>query len=172
MPKCTDCERKYHCEDCGKKINCTETSYISENVFTFLDEGKSINQMRKENPELFWKSQDWYEDEAFANATCEPKSLTMSVGAMKDFYSKTFEQQSKMAKDFGGRIPTCREQTAMLIEYYKKTGIRLYPNTWSRCSDRTAGGRLAIVGFFDADGMDVDYDDADAGSYIGASFTL
>lgn len=110
---------------------------------------KSINQLRKENPDLFY-DQSWYSKEKFA--TSKAKARTLWINPQLDgSANKTYNEQHTMLGDEDA--PSANELIQCLIAHYKATGERLLEDTYSRTSDVDSGGNRVYVGYFDAYGL-------------------
>ena len=104
---------------------------------------KSILQLVKENPDLFW-NQDWYKTEKFAKT--KPKKRTIHISEVPESRNKTYGEQVKLLKK-GEDVPTANEVLQAMIQHYKETGEKL--DWWIKTSDVSSRGPRVSVRFYD-----------------------
>ncbi len=120
------------------------------------------------NQRLFY-DQDWYNKESFAKDRGEAAWHLVRKTPVTNSTLKTWdEQQALLAKN--EETPTARVMVYAIIGHFLATGERLFENIYVRCSDVDSLGRRVYVGYFDSNGLLVDYywDDRRV-SYIGLS---
>jgi len=116
---------------------------------------KSINQLRKENPDLFYEL-SWYDKEKFA--TTKPKAETLYIcPQVNGSPDKTWDEQQVGNGGPNLTVPTANQLIQCLIAHYEETGERLLGATYSRTNDVDSDGSRVYVGDFDADGLVVSY---------------
>lgn len=116
---------------------------------------KSINQLRKENSDLFY-NQTWYDKEKFA--TTKPKAQTLWVRTNEVPASRNLSwdmQQECLLR--GDEVPTANTLIQAIIQHYKKTGERLFSYCYVSTRDVASVGFRVRLGYFDADGLRVFY---------------
>lgn len=128
--------------------------------------GKSILELKKENPKLFWG--DWFKDENFAKE--HPKKGWYEIKLVKAF-DKTFKEQKKECPR-GFEVAHPAVVLEAIFDHYKKTGKRLLSDWYVRTSWRVSSGGLVGVGPFGSGGVCVcrarpDY----SGGSLGVSFS-
>ena len=123
---------------------------------------------------LFYSHGDaWYNKQAFAQ---DYGDLSAQAGVSwylvrKDVVSNSTsknwsEQVSLLAKD--EEVPSTRVMVYAIIGHYLVTGERLFENVWVRCSDLDSSGDRVFVGYFNRDGLLVNFHwDAYRSSVIG-----
>jgi hypothetical protein len=104
---------------------------------------------------LFY-NQDWYNKQAFAKEKGEVGWQLIRKTPIDDSTSKTWDEQNKLlGKD--DEVPTVRAVVYTMIGHYKAIGERLFEKIWVRCSDLDSVGHRVLVGYFDAEGLNVSY---------------
>lgn len=135
-------------------------------TITITFPGLSLNEVCKQNPELFY-NQSWYTEEAFANEKIPAGEWTVSLEAVPDSLSKTWEEQQKLL-DEELTVPPIAVLVYAMVEHFKDTGNRAFGDVYVRTSSLDSDGDRVRVGDFDAGGLVVDYDwDGRRGSSLG-----
>ncbi|MBU1091294.1 hypothetical protein KKA27_00240 [Patescibacteria group bacterium] len=143
---------------------CKDT-YILIAVFPM-----SILDVRKVDNSFFYSSTGgWYKDEKFAENKGKTSWYLVKKTPVKNSTSKTWKEQQGLLAD-NEETPTARVVVYAIIGHYKNTGERLFEKIYARCSDLDSDGDRVYVGYFDSDGLRVDYyrDDSRFGS-LGVS---
>jgi len=117
----------------------------------------------------FYK-QDWYDDEAFANAPLGESVWVLEYAnvAPGTFSKNDGEQVAVVGKLSDYRTAKVLEHVGTMVLNDLENNERVYPNFYGRCEERAASGARVCAGNFLADGLDVCYDnDASRGSHLG-----
>lgn len=124
-------------------------------TYTFFDDGKSIEQMIKENPDTLGECK-WifYISSIQKNAedACTRTIHLAQIGS--ETTRKTFEEQKEWAKQNNCSICTLRQMAALCLSA-KKAGKTL-SSCWMRVADEDKRGDCLIVQF-DEDGLNLAY---------------
>ncbi len=150
----------------GRKV--AETHRLVLVPATIDGEPLTLNSLRelattagKRRDPSFYK-QDWYENEAFANAPLEKSVWVLEYqGVAPGTFDKTDSEQVAVV----GKLS--HYQTARVLEHVGtmvfqdlENGERIYPNFYGRCEERSASGDRVYAGYFNARGLGVyDFDD-------------
>jgi hypothetical protein len=110
----------------------------------------------------FYK-QDWYDDEAFANAPLGKSVWVLEYAdeAPDTLYKNDSEQVAVVGKLSDYRTARVLEHVGTMVLQYLENAERIYPNFHGRCEERSASGARVSAGYFDADGLGVNYHDVD-----------
>jgi hypothetical protein len=122
-------------------------------TYKFQYSGKSLAEIKKENPKLFY-DQNWYEKYDWFIEKLEPAKYEIKLEP--ELNNLTYqEQKAKLEEGFDFIHPAILAE--FLIEHYKKTGKKLMENWYSRCSVVYSNGNYVHVGDFDSKGLNVDH---------------
>ena len=116
----------------------------------------SILEIRgKVDSKLFY-NQDWYNKEDFAKDHGEVSWQLVYKTSVDNSTSKNWqEQQALLGKD--DEVPIAQVMVYTIIGHYLSTGERLFEQIYVRCLDITSDGARVDVGYFDQNGLHVNY---------------
>jgi hypothetical protein len=134
-------------------------------IYTFKSTGKSLNQLYRENKDLFFSN--WFKDEKFTKEKGKPKTIHLLTEPYPNSNDKTYEEQKALIGS-DEYIPTVREVVEGISSYYKKNKVMLFEDVWVRCSDISSHGSRVLVRF-DSDGLYVSYCDDYRYSRLGVA---
>lgn len=129
----------------------------------------SILEIRgKVDSKLFY-DQSWYNKEPFAKDRGEVTWQLVRKTPVDDSTSKNWqEQQALIGKD--DEVPTAQVMVYAIIGHHLATGERLFEKFYVRTSSVYSDGNRVDVGYFGAEGLDVDDLWGDRrGGYLGVS---
>ncbi|MEX1061845.1 MAG: hypothetical protein WEC39_01910 [Patescibacteria group bacterium] len=127
--------------------------------FRFTHYRKSLKEIRAENGDVFPSGNLWWEEQPFADESLFSPwdNLALRTSVVPGTANKPWEKQIEFLRD-GEFVPKARQVVDGLIAYYRRTGLRLFPNCWLLVFDVTTLNSYRIrVQFNDADGILVDY---------------
>ncbi len=102
-----------------------------------------------------WKNEIWYEGEQFAHTSkVAMKWLALGKDAVPDSFGRTWNQQTALLSS-EEYVPTAGEAVWGATTYYEVRGVYLLPDFHVRTSSVDARGGQVFLGYFDADGLDV-----------------
>jgi len=137
--------------------SCKDT-HVLVAVFPLLILGIREIDRKQSNQTLFY-AQDWYIKEPFAKDKGEIGWQLVRKEPVTGSTSKNWcEQQALLSKDEG--TPKAQVVVYTTIGHFLATGERLFEKLYVRCSDLVSDGHRVHVGFFGADGLDIDHWDA------------
>lgn len=76
------------------------------------------------------------------------------MAALPDSFRRTFEEQQALLAA-NEEVPSARTVVTALVLHYLRTGERLLPESYTRCSDFSFGGCRVYAGVFGAAGFAV-----------------
>ncbi|MDE1970079.1 MAG: hypothetical protein KGI50_00670 [Patescibacteria group bacterium] len=134
----------------------------------------ALGDPAKKKTNLFWKSQDWYNDQEFATKpTPQLKWSLVTKDVLQESLDKNWDQQEevlkKWAKDNNIDPNTIKRRTPVEIIYdtllyYGANKESLLESTWDWSAVQSSDGSFVDVGSFDSGGLDVSDDTRDGTS--------
>jgi hypothetical protein len=120
---------------------------VFDSEWSFTATELTLRELLKQNPGLFCQRTNnaWWWGETFA---------TQKGRVHKVQLGKILDEQRGLVSEKG--LAAARDVVDGIVQYYKETGIRLFPDSYVRCGDTTSYGHV-FVGSFDSDGLYVGY---------------
>jgi hypothetical protein len=121
---------------------------------TFFDPGWELLRLRSfcADKGIIFFSQDWYEHEAFAKATAEPRYRTIRLEAVGRSFDNNFDRQRRLLPDTE-EVPLVRVVAMGMVLHFLLGGQRLFEHYYVRCADEDSDGYRVRVGHFGSDGF-------------------
>lgn len=101
--------------------------------------------------------QSWYETEAFAKKVIPAGKWEVRLEPMPQSFDKTWEEQQATLPDLIYEVPPAAVLCFAIMEHWRNTRERAFENCYVRTSSLDSDGDRVDVGYFGADGLDVDY---------------
>ncbi len=118
-------------------------------------------------PKFYFNRNQFYKNKDYANKiVCEAKWHLLLKDIVPGSTEKLPEEQETMLPP-EYEIPTTIAEVTKDILYFRKTDVRVNPERWARCKEKTFNGFHSCVGFFVDLGLDVNYWIGNRDPYFG-----
>ncbi len=135
-------------------IEVIRASEVEGDWFSFTTSDVTINDLREQNPDLFFQPSRWWENQAYANLFSQVRQLSLWTSAHPRSFNKDWnEQQIILVAD--EYVPTAVELVEGMISYRHFYGKWPSKNYVVRTNDLSSYGGRASVGFY-LDGLYID----------------